>query len=1211
MDILKLPLTQRARALEVLLQKRIVFLDGGMGTLIQRVGLNEQDFRGQIPALKNAIAELKGNNDLLNLTRPDVLHKLHKEYYLAGADIVTTCTFSATKIAQADYALESLVPQINLEAARLLKSISKEIEENNPGRICFVAGSIGPMNKSASMSPDVLDPSKRSVTFDELAEAYKEQMENLWDGGVDLFLLETVFDTLNAKAAIYAYLNLIEERKERKPIAISATISDATGRLLSGQTIAAFVASIAHAHPIFIGLNCSLGAEKMRPYIEEFSEIALCYTSCYPNAGLPNPLSDFGYDQMPEDTAKFLYQYASEGLLNVIGGCCGTTPKHIEAVVNACKNCPPRKLKVQDLSLKISGLELLNLPENDSAFICIGERANVMGSLAFRKLIKAEDYAGALVVAKNQIENGANAIDLNFDEAMLDSKSCMVKFLNLAGAEPEIAKVPFMIDSSDFDTIIAGLKCVQGKAIVNSISLKEGRETFIARADEIKKLGAAIVVMAFDEAGQAASKPDKVRICKRAFDLLINEVGFAANDIIFDVNVLSIATGIEEHNAYAVNFIEAVRELKKLCKGVRTSAGVSNISFAFRGNNPVREAMHSVFLYHAIKAGLDMGIVNAGVLPVYEDIDKGLKKLVEDVVLNASKDSTDLLLENAERFKDSGSKKVSEVVDDWSKLSWDERLISCFVKGRQDKIKEVALHYFEETQDALKVVEIPLMDAMKHVGRLFGEGKMFLPQVVKSARVMKEAVNALEPLMKKSSKEGADNRKKIVLATVKGDVHDIGKNIVSIVLACNSYEVIDLGVMCSAEDILESAQKNNADIVGLSALITPSLEEIQKVVKLFESASLKTPIIVGGATTSALHTAVKLAPLYSSTVDCVADASLVAGVCAKICDDKTYPLYAAELKSSQEKLRLEFENSKPKKMLSILDARAKKKAQDFSHITKLEEKSYGVFAGKISIKELEKYFSWTPFFHAWGFKGAYPKVLEEPEAGKLFSDAKKSLEDLKNKISAEYVYGIFKANSIGDDVQIYSYDSKPLEVLNFFRQQEEGLQNLSLADFIAPQDSGITDFLGAFITSIGQGVNAIIKDIAGGEKSYEALLIQTLADRIAEAAAEYLNVEVFGKFTTDKGIRPALGYPISPDHSQKAKIWSLLKAENNISVELTSNYSMNPASSVSALWFGNKNAKYFNLGKIDEDQFKDYAKRRNIPLSELKTFIANKSIIMS
>ena len=1222
MDIFKYPASARGEALKKIFAERIVFLDGGMGTLIQREGLSEADFRHGDARLESCKAQLKGNNDLLNLTRPDVLAKIHADYYRAGADIATTNTFSATRLVQDEYGLGGMAREINLAAAKLLRKVASEAElEAGDGKMRFVAGSVGPLNKSLSMSPDVLDASRRDYSFDEVCSAYKEQMEALWDGGVDLLLLETNFDTLNVKAALHAYLELVEARKERMPIGISCTVSDAAGRLLSGQTVEAFYVSVEHARPLFVGLNCGLGAEKMRPYIEAFDRVAKCYVHCYPNAGLPNPLSEFGYDQTPEVTAKYLYEYAKEGKLNLIGGCCGTTPAHIAKIAELCGKCPPRKRKPGDFTFSVSGLEPFFLPEKNAPFMLIGERANVMGSAAFRKLIAADNFEGALEVARKQVENGANAIDLNFDESMLDSEKCMEKFLRLAAAEPEIAKVPFVIDSSDWNTVLAGLKNTQGKCIVNSISLKEGEEAFVRKAAEIMKFGAAVVVMAFDEKGQAASVEDKVDISVRSYNILTRQLGMPPQDIIFDVNVLSICTGLKEHDAYGANFIEALRRLKTLCPGARTSAGVSNLSFSFRGNNPLREAMHSVFLYHAIRAGLSMGIVNAGVLPSYDDILADNRALLEAAVLNTSEDAAEKLIEAAPGFKQDAASSSAQAHDDFDSMSWRDKLYSCFTKGREDKIEQVVMHFYGEKKDALGVVEGPLMDAMKLVGELFGEGKMFLPQVVKSARVMKKAVAVLEDFMPKASASGS--RRKAVLATVKGDVHDIGKNIVGVVLACNGYEVIDLGVMCPAERILQAVREHRPDVVGLSALITPSLEEIAVVARLFEREGVKVPIIIGGATTGDLHTAVKLAPLYSGAMERVADASLVSGVCSKLCGDGARE-YAESLKQRQEQLRRDFENEKSARAEAEFLTLDESRKRRLSHAARPGGAAMpapsGIVVENRGVERLRGLIDFAEFLRAWGFKGAaYPKILDDAakgeEARKLVSDAGKILDKISGAALVKTAYRVFRARSKGDDILLLCPDKNcgcTEGVLNFFRSQTPDSKGNCpcYADFVSPCDSDVDDAVALFC-AVADFDGALAACGVSDLKSYEALLVSTLCDRLAEAAARSVNETLAGMNGGVAGIRPAMGYPSYPDHSQKQILWRLLDVERLLGARLTENYAMIPHSSVCGVWIGSPHARYLALGRIGDDQFKNYASRRGIPEGDVRKFTANLPSIMA
>jgi len=1158
-------------SLKEILQNRIVFLDGAMGTLIQKMNLKENDYRGNVEALKGIKTDLLGNSDLLNLTRPDILKDIYRNYLKAGSDIVTINTFGANTVVQADYGLEFLVDEMNISAVKIAKEVVAEFKEKK-----FIAGSIGPMNKSASMSPDISDPSKRSIIFDDLAESYYKQFRILKEEKVDLFILETVFDALNAKAAIYAYLNLFEDVDEDKriPIAISATVSDASGRILSGQNIEAFYASIQHANPLFVGLNCSLGAEKMRPYITAFDKVAKCYTHCYPNAGLPNPLSEFGYDQSPEDTANFLYEYAKEGLLNVIGGCCGTTPEHIAKVVELCSKCPPRKIKTENHSLVLSGLEALEIAPTNAPFMIVGERTNVMGSAQFKKMIREERYDDALQVAKIQIEKGANLIDINFDEAMLSAPDCMTKFLNLAASEPEISRVPFMIDSSNWDAILAGLKCTQGKSIVNSLSLKEGEESFIKKAKEVKKLGASLLVMAFDENGQASSKEDKVSICKRAYDLLISRANFAPQDIIFDANVLTIATGIAEHNAYGLNFIDAVREIKKLCPFAKTSAGVSNLSFAFRGNNNLRESMHSVFLHYAIKNGLDFGIVNAGLLPSYDLIDKKLLKLLEDTILNRSENAADALIENASLFAEQ-SLNVNEEKSS-KNLTSEESLELAFIKGDENSV-QTPIEYFLEKISPIEIIQGPLMDSMKKVGKLFGEGKMFLPQVVKSARVMKKCVNILEPFMKQS--EASNLKDKFLIATVKGDVHDIGKNIVGLVLSCNNYEVSDLGVMVEPQKILECAIEQKPLMIGLSALITPSLEEIINVVKLFEKSGINIPIIVGGASTSELHTAVKIAPLYSGIVAYTQDASLVSGLCSTILND---PDFEKNHKAKQKELEDSFLNNK-KTLVDLTTARAKKvlHKNDF-------KKETGVFSKELNFEDFKDFLNLTPLFGTFSMKGFTEKnAKDNPEAYKLLCDIKTLLNEMPIKPIA--YWGIFNSKHSGDDL-IVEKNGKKI-TLNFIRSQEN--ECLCLSDYVENKAC-------YFAITTGREIEEKIAKLKSEQKDYEALLLQSLSDLIVDACAAYVHCKIFAN-SEKVGIRPAIGYQIYPDHSEKKKVLDLLDVKE---ISLTENYSMIPQSSICAMFIPCKEAKYFTITAISNEQLTDYASRKNIDANLLKKFLS-------
>lgn len=1177
--------TKSGALLESLLKKRIVYLDGAMGTLIQKRKLGESDYRSaKFDILQNSQIELKGNADLLNLTRPDVLSDIFESYYKAGSDIVTTCTFGANSVVQAEYKTQSLVREMNIEGVRLAKEAAKKYATENSPK--FVAASIGPMNKSASISPDMADPSKRSVSFDELMAAYKEQMTALKEAKADLFLLETTFDGLNAKAAVYAYLDLFENESERIPIAVSMTVSDASGRILSGQTIEAFYNSIEHCNPLFVGLNCSLGADKMRPYIETFNRIAKCYTHCYPNAGLPNPLSESGYDQTPEMTATYVAEYAKEGLLNVIGGCCGTTPEHIAKIIEYTKDCAPRIPQKGDFSLRVSGLQELVIPESNAPFILVGERNNVMGSGIFRKAIKEGRYNDAVAISRKQIENGANVIDINFDEAMLDAVECMRHFLRLLESEPEISKVPFMIDSSNWAALKEGLKNVQGKPIVNSLSLKEGEETFLKKAKEVKKFGAALVVMAFDENGQAATKEDKVRICRRAYSLLVDKIGFNPCDIIFDVNVLTIGTGIAEHNNYGKNFIEAVREVKQLCPHCRTSAGVSNLSFAFRGNNPLREAMHSVFLFHAIKAGLDMGIVNAGVLPPYDSIKPELRDLLEDLIFNKRADATERVMARAADFH---SEKKAEAATT-KPLTLEEKLQHCFIDGDDSKIAEYAEEYYSQLKDPLAVIEGPLMGAMKIVGKRFGEGKMFLPQVVKSARVMKTAVETLEKYMSNKSENGGNG--KFLIATVKGDVHDIGKNIVALVMGCNSYAVRDLGVMVDAQTILDQAKDFNADLVGMSGLITPSLAEMENTIRLFERNGMTVPIVVGGASTSELHTAVKLAPLYSGAVMRVEDASTMSVAAADL-TGKNSAEFIAKLKESQRVLR---ENFFAKKATATLKSLAQSRLDAQKHeVLEPEIDAFDAKLFEVDFNKVLKYLRYEPFFAVWHFKGiTCANCSENAEAKKLYEDAQNVLAKMAKIAKPKIVAGVYAAEKSGtDDIVLESKSGKTTK-LCFFRNQES--HNLCLADFAGKK-------VGLFALTAGNELWLAAQKIKESGNEYEYMLWHTLSDRIAEACAEYFHTEILCK-GQKFGIRPAIGYPICPDHTQKTEVFEMLNATELAGISLTENFAMTPPSSICALWLPDKTAKYFDLGKISEEQIKDFCQRRNISAEILKKYLA-------
>ena len=1202
-----------------ILKQRILILDGAMGTMIQQEKLVEEDFRGDV--FKNHECELKGNNDLLSITRPDVIKNIHKSYFEAGSDLVETNTFSATSIAMADYHMQDIVHDLNVASAKLAREAADEMMQADPTRPRFVAGAIGPTNRTASLSPDVNDPSLRNVNFDELVETYYNQILGLVEGGVDILMPETTFDTLNLKAAIFAIENYFDVSKTRLPVILSITITDASGRTLSGQTTEACWNSIAHAKPLGVGLNCALGADAMRPYLQALSKNADCFVHCYPNAGLPNPLAPTGYDEKPEDTASSLFTFADEGLLNMAGGCCGTTPDHIHAISEKVSQAAPRNPAEIEPAMRLSGLENFTLKGESKSLIMVGERTNVTGSPRFRKLIEAEDYEAGLKIAKQQVENGANILDVNFDAALLDGEACMTKFLNLVVSEPDISRVPIMIDSSKWSVIEAGLKVIQGKCIINSISLKEGEELFKEHANLAMRYGAAVVVMAFDEKGQAATLDDKVRICERAYKILVDEVGFPAHDIIFDPNVLTLATGMEEHNAYGIDFIEAVREIKNRCPHARTSGGISNVSFSFRGNNLVREAMHACFLYHACQAGLDMGIVNAGMLTVYDEIEPTLKEKVEAVVLNKSSSAGEDLLEYAEKIKDQNEGRKSEGPDlSWREKPVQERLSYALVKGIGDYAEEDAEEARKLLGRPLEVIEGPLMDGMKVVGDLFGSGKMFLPQVVKSARVMKKAVAYLEPFMEAEKSEGASSKRgTMVIATVKGDVHDIGKNIVGVVLACNNWEVIDLGVMVSCDKILEAVQKHNADILGLSGLITPSLDEMIHNAQEMKKAGLKIPLLIGGATTGKDHTAIKIAPHYDQAVVQVPDASLVVNVCNDLTQSDKKESFVKELLEKQEKIRIKHQQKGERKLVSLTESRTKGVDIDWKNL-EIDEpfpEKLGVHNFRADLKEVLEYFDWSPFFWSWELKGKYPEILKRErvgeEAQKLFDHAQELLELIinDNAFTCDAVVGLWPANSVLDDVYLYEDLDKTNKIGTFhFLRRQQSIPNqphYCLADFVAPLDSGKTDFLGAFAVCAGEGVEKLAEKYEKDNDDYSAIMVKALGDRFAEAMAELTHKKVrewwkFGmsenldnKSLIDEkyqGIRPACGYPSQPDHTEKDTIWDLLSVKEKIGLELTESRAMNPGCSVSGLYFSNPNARYFNVGSLGRDQVEDYAGRK-------------------
>ena len=1216
----------RRSQLEKALGERIVMMDGAMGTMIQRHKLEEKDFRGERYAQHPS--DLKGNNDLLSITRPDIIGGIHRAYLEAGAGIIETNTFNATSISQADYGLESSVRDINLAAARLARQVTDDYLKANPRKVAWVAGAVGPTNRTASMSPDVNRPEYRAVTFTQLAQAYGEQVRALIEGGVDVLLPETTFDTLNLKAALWAMEEVFDELGYRLPVMISVTITDASGRTLSGQTTEAFWHSIRHARPFSVGINCALGPKEMRPYMATLSRIADCFVSCYPNAGLPNAFG--GYDETPEQMAEVLGEFAQAGFLNMVGGCCGSTPEHIAAIGEAVAKAKPRAVVARSRETVLAGLEPYTIGTGGS-FTAIGERTNVTGSPKFSALIKEEKFEEAVAVARQQVEAGANLIDLNFDEALLDGEASMTRFLNLIGSEPEISRVPFIIDSSKWSVLEAGLQCVQGKVVVNSISLKEGEKVFLEQAKKVRRYGAAVIVMAFDEEGQAAEAKRKVAICRRAYQLLTEKAGLAPEDIIFDVNILTVATGIEEHNNYAVEFIEAVREIKKTLPGCKTSGGLSNISFSFRGNNPVREAMHSCFLYHAIQAGLDMAIVNAGQLAVYEEIPADLKERVEDVLLNRRPDATERMLEFAETVKSGGKAVVKDEV--WRSGTVDERLLHALLKGITDHIDVDTEEARQKYGRPLLVIEGPLMGGMRHVGDLFGAGKMFLPQVVKSARVMKKAVAYLTPFMEKEKEAAGDKSKgagKILMATVKGDVHDIGKNIVGVVLACNGYEVIDLGVMVPCEKILAEAKAHGVDVIGLSGLITPSLDEMVTVAQEMKREKFQIPLLIGGATTSAAHTAVKIAPAYHGSVVHVIDASRVVGVAQKLLSPENRETYLTQVRADQEKARKDYETRRAaQKLLSIAEARKRGTKLDWTRDPEKPEFLGVKVFEDYPLGELAEYIDWSPFFHAWELRGRFPKILEDPVVGveskKLYADAQILLQKIvrDRKIRARGVIAFFPANSEGDDILLYEDDSrkKVRAKVHGLRQQmarSDGEPNRCLSDFVAPVSSGKKDYLGAFAVTAGHGVEDWAKDLEKGNDDYQAILLKALADRCAEAFAERMHEMArqawgFGKreglskedLIDEKyrGIRPAAGYPACPDHTEKRGLMALLGAEQSVGIQLTENCAMTPASSVSGLYFGHPEARYFAVGPLGKDQVEDYAARKGMAVSEVERWL--------
>ena len=1218
--------------LEQIAAKKILIIDGAMGTMIQRYQLSEEDYRGETFA--RHYKDLKGNNDLLSLTRPDIIEEIHRAYLEAGADIIETNTFSGTSIAQEDYGLADYAYRLNYESARIAQRAADQFMKKHPGEWRFVAGAMGPTNRTASISPDVNNPGFRAITFDKLKDAYYEQAKGLVEGGADILLVETVFDTLNAKAALFAIDQLFEEQGKKLPVMVSGTITDASGRTLSGQTVEAFWISIKHLPLFSVGLNCALGAKEMRPHIETLSGIANCRVSAYPNAGLPNEFGE--YDQGAEEMKNYIREFASSGFVNIIGGCCGTTPQHIKAMAEGVREIAPRPIPKPSSYTQLSGLEPLTIrPETN--FVNIGERTNVTGSRRFARLIKEGDYQAALSVAAQQVEAGAQIIDINMDEGLLDAEKAMSTFINLVMAEPEIARIPIMIDSSTFAVIEAGLKCIQGKSIVNSISLKEGEEIFIQQAIKIRRYGAAAVVMAFDEEGQADTTERKVAICKRAYQLLTEKVGFPPEDIIFDPNIFAVATGIEEHNNYAIYFIEATQRIKAACPGAKVSGGVSNISFSFRGNNVVREAMHAAFLFHAIKAGMDMGIVNAGMIEVYEEIPRPLLERVEDVLFNRRPDATERLVSYAEGLKNESGKTVVKD-NSWRENTLQKRIEHALIKGITDFIDEDMEEARLQYDAPLSIIEGPLMSGMNTVGDLFGAGKMFLPQVVKSARVMKKAVAYLTPFIEeeKAASGISTSRGKILLATVKGDVHDIGKNIVGVVLGCNNYEIIDLGVMVPADQILKRAQEENADIIGLSGLITPSLEEMVHVAGEMERLGLQKPLLIGGATTSKTHTAVKIAPKYSGPVIHVTDASRSVGVASALLSQSENQSedFIAETRKSYAHIREQRENRQSfKKYLTIAEARQNAATIDWQLAPIVPPRQPGIHVyDSIHLNDLVPFIDWTPFFSSWQLTGKYPAILSDSivgaEATKLLKDAQKMLGNIisENWIKAKAIVGIFPANQIGNDtIQVFNPDGSglPLEKLHFLRQQNQkaaGQPNFCLADYIAPENSRRQDYIGAFAVTAGLGIEKKIQQFESELDDYRSIMLKALADRLAEALAEYMHAlvrkQLWGYSPEEDlnnealiaekyiGIRPAPGYPACPEHTEKKTLWQLLGVKEQIGIKLTESCAMYPAASVSGWYFAHPEARYFGLGKIAKDQVLDYAKRKGMSVSEAEYWLA-------
>ncbi len=1212
--------------IEAKLKEYIMLIDGGMGTMIQDYKLEEADYRGE--RFADWHCDLKGNNDLLVLTKPELIKEIHLEYLAAGADILETNTFNATTIAMADYDMESLSAEINYVAAKLAREAADEWNAKTPERPRYVAGVLGPTNRTCSISPDVNDPGFRNVSFDELVEAYCESTHALIKGGSNLILIETIFDTLNAKACAFAVQTVFEELGYELPVMISGTITDASGRTLSGQTTEAFYNALRHVQPISFGLNCALGPDELRQYVDELSRISECSVSAHPNAGLPNAFGE--YDLSPEDMAEHIAEWAQSGFLNLVGGCCGTTPEHIRQMAEAVKGVKPRVLPDIPVACRLSGLEPLTI-EKDSLFINVGERTNVTGSARFKRLIKEELYDEALDVARQQVENGAQVIDINMDEGMLDAEACMTRFLNLCASEPEISKVPIMVDSSKWEVIEAGLKCVQGKSIVNSISLKEGKEKFVQQAKLVRRYGAAVIVMAFDEVGQADTRERKLEICTNAYNILVDEVGFPPEDIIFDPNIFAVATGIDEHNNYAVDFIEAVGDIKRDLPHAMISGGVSNVSFSFRGNNYVREAIHAVFLYHCFKNGMDMGIVNAGQLEIYDNVPEKLRVAVEDVVLNRRDDGTERLLDIASEYANTGvGKEEDPAALEWRTWPVEKRMEHALVKGITEFIVDDTEEARQNASRPIEVIEGPLMDGMNVVGDLFGEGKMFLPQVVKSARVMKQAVAHLEPFINATKDVGATNGK-ILLATVKGDVHDIGKNIVGVVLQCNNYEIIDLGVMVSCEKILKVAKEENVDIIGLSGLITPSLDEMVHVAKEMERQGFELPLLIGGATTSKAHTAVKIEQNYHKPVVYVNNASRAVGVCTSLLSDELLPGFVKKLDLDYERVRAQHNRKTPRtKPVTLEKARENCVDIDWNSYTPPEPKKPGVHVfDDFDVSVLRTYIDWTPFFMTWSLMGKYPAILEHEEVGeeakRLYHDANVLLDRVENEglLKARGMCALFPAARVGDDIEVYSDESRTevAHVLHNLRQQTEKPKgfNYCISDYIAPKSSGKKDWIGGFAVTGGIGERELADEYKANGDDYNAIMIQAVADRLAEAFAEYLHEkvrkEIWGYAADEdlsnddlirekyQGTRPAPGYPACPEHTEKGTLWEMLKAEEAIGMSLTTSYAMWPGASVSGWYFSHPDSRYFAIAQIQEDQVKDYAKRKGWSQEEAEKWL--------